>query len=79
MTGKFKLRVMNPDKTLFEGPVGSVFVQGDKGEFELLAYHYPLMSILAPGRIIIDWQKYIPVKSGIIKFSENDCIAIVEL
>jgi len=75
---KFKLRVMNPEGMLFEGPAESLFAKGDEGEFEMLAFHYPVVSILVAGNLIIDWKKYIKIKGGLLKFSENDCVVLAE-
>lgn len=77
--GKFRLRVMNPDRLLFEGEVENIFVQGDTGEYEVLAYHYPILSLMRKGAIVIDWEHFVSIKKGIIKFFKNDCVAIVEL
>lgn len=76
---KFKLKIMNPDRMLYEGDIGALFVAGDTGEFEVLAYHYPVLSLLKEGELVIDWENYIPIKSGIIKFFRNDCVVMIEL
>lgn len=77
--GLFKLAVMNPDKMIFEGDASHIFLPGETGEFELLPYHYPVLSLLKQGNIIIDWKYSIAIKKGLIKFFKNDCIVIVEL
>lgn len=74
----FKLTVMTPDVLLYENEVQSVFLSGDKGEYELLPYHYPVLGILQEGHIIIDWKEGIPIKFGLIRFFANDCIILVE-
>lgn len=76
--GNFRCTVLSPKKLLFEGEVMSVFVQGDRGEYELLAYHYPLIGILKRGEIVIDGDKAIPVTSGIVRFFANECTVLVE-
>ncbi len=77
--GKFKLKVINPDRMLFQGDVTTVFLQGDTCEFELLAYHYPVLSLLRQGQVVIDWSQYIPIRKGLVKFFKNDCTILVEL
>lgn len=72
------LKVMNADKIIFDDNVSSLFLQGDTGEFEILPYHYPVLSLLRKGQIIINWRNYIPVKKGIIKFFKNDCVILIE-
>lgn len=77
--GSFKLKIMNPDRMVFEGEVGSVFIQSDTGEFEILAYHYPILCLLKQGQLIIDWKFAIPVKRGLARFFRNDCVIVAEL
>ncbi len=76
---RFKLRVMNPDRMIFDGEAESLFVQGNTGEFELMSYHYPILSLLKSGEVIIDWKYFVPVKQGIVKFFRNDCTVVVEV
>lgn len=74
----FKCTIMTPDALLYEKDVYSVFLTGDKGEYELLPYHYPVLGILKEGCIIIDWQESVAIKMGIVRFFANDCIILVE-
>lgn len=77
--GKFYLTVLDIDSVIYKNEVSSVFVPGDKGEFELLSCHYPILSLLAKGEIVIDWKEAISINKGILKFLRNDCVAIVEV
>ncbi len=74
----FKISIMTPEALLYQNEVQSVFFTGDHGEYELLAYHYPVLGILNAGNIIIDWRDAVPIKFGIVKFFANDCIVLVE-
>jgi len=74
----FKISIMTPDALLYQKEVESAFFSGDKGEYELLAYHYPVLGILAQGNIILNWQEAVPIKFGIVRFFANDCIVLVE-
>ncbi|MFH1767793.1 MAG: hypothetical protein ABH858_01350 [Candidatus Omnitrophota bacterium] len=76
---KFKLLVINPDRVVFQGEVHSLFLPGDTGEFELLPYHYPVMSLLRDGDIVLDWESAIPIRHGIAKFFRNECIILAEI
>jgi len=75
--GTFKCVVMTPDALLYQKEVHSVFVCGDRGEYELLAYHYPVIGIIE-GNIIFDWKESLEVKFGLVKFFANECIILVE-
>ena len=78
-TGHFKCLIMSPNSILFEGEVKSLLLNGDQGEFEILAYHYPLLGVLIKGNIIIDGGvQRIPVEGGVTRFFANECIILVE-
>ncbi len=74
----FKLTIMNPEKTIFEGSAKSVFLDGDKAEYELLPYHSPTIGVLKEGEIIIDNEKSLPIKQGIVRFYNNECLILAE-
>ncbi len=74
----FRCIILSPKNLIYENEITSLFLQGDRGEFELLAYHYPLVGIVAQGDIVIDQIKSIPVKSGIVRFYANECTVLVE-
>ena len=76
--GMFKCTVMSSKSLLFEGEIGSIFLTGDKGEYELLAYHFPILGILQRGNVIIDWKESISIKSGIVRFFANECVILIE-
>ncbi len=72
------IKVISPQRLLFEGEAKSVFLRGDHGEFELLDHHAPLISLLGEGSVIIDWERHIPLKKGIAKFQEDECLVLIE-
>lgn len=73
-----KVKILNPKHVLFEGEAKSVFLPGDMAEFELMDYHAPIVSLLRPGKVVIDWEQAIPIKRGMVKFDQNDCMILVE-
>ena len=76
--GNFRLTVLSPKRLVFESEVNSVFIPGDQSEYELLAYHYPIVGVIAPGDVVIDGQKSITVRSGVVRFFANECTILVE-
>lgn len=74
----FTVVILNPKKVLFEGQVRTAFLQGDQGEFEILPYHSPVITVLRKGRVILDGQKYVPVKKGLARFAHNELVILVE-
>lgn len=74
----FRCIILSPKNLIYENEVASIFLQGDRGEFELLAYHYPLIGNLVKGEVVIDLDKRIPIKSGIVRFYANECTVLIE-
>lgn len=73
-----KVTILNPKHVLFEGEAKHVFCPGDMAEFELMDYHVPIVSLLVPGNVIIDWETVIPIKRGMVTFENNECMILVE-
>ena len=73
-----KVTILNPKHVIFDGEAGSVFLPGDLAEFELMDSHAPIVSLLRPGRVVIDWETAIPIKAGMVKFDKNECTILVE-
>jgi F0F1-type ATP synthase epsilon subunit len=74
----FRCVILSPKNLIFESEVNSLFIIGDHSEYELLAYHYPLIGLVKEGDIIIDWKRRVPVRSGILRFFANECTILVE-
>ncbi|MDE1920642.1 MAG: hypothetical protein KGJ09_04455 [Candidatus Omnitrophica bacterium] len=74
----FRCVILSPKNVIFESSVNSLYINGDRAEYELLAYHYPLIGLVQRGDIIIDWKRRIPVGSGILRFFANECTILVE-
>jgi len=74
----FSLKVLNPKHVVYEGTAGSVFLPGDEGEFEVLPYHAPIVSLLKEGVIVVDWKTRIPIKRGMVRFLGNECVILLE-
>lgn len=69
--------IVTPQKMLFQGKAQSVVMPGEKGVFEILENHKPLLSRLIPGEIKID-RRSIPVHRGVVKVASNSVTGIVE-
>ena len=72
------VRILNPKNVIFEGKARSVFLPGDRAEFELLDFHAPIVSLLRPGNVVLDWERTVPIKRGMAKFDNNECTILVE-
>ena len=74
----FSLKVLNPKHVVFQGRVQNLFLPGDAGEFELLAYHAPIVSLLKAGEIVVDWKTRIPIKKGMVRFCDGECVILLD-
>jgi len=74
----FRCVILSPKNLIFESEINSLFITGDRSEYELLAYHYPLIGLVQQGDIIIDWNRRVPIRSGILRFFANECTILVE-
>lgn len=77
MDPRLNVSVVTPQGVLFEGPAQHVILPGERGIFEVLINHKPLLSRLLPGDIFIDGQIF-PINRGVIKIAMNQVLAIVE-
>jgi len=73
-----KVTILTPDRILFEGDVWSVFLPGATGEFEVLPFHKPVISLLREGTIIVDWKMDIPIRAGTVRMAGDRLVALVE-
>lgn len=53
MANLFKLSILTPEKTVFEGDVQYVEAPGTEGYFGVLAHHAALVSALAAGTLTV--------------------------
>lgn len=69
--------ILSAKRLILEQDVRSVFISGDRGEYELLPYHYPLIGIVK-GEIVVNWERRLPVKGGVVRFFANECNIMIE-
>ncbi len=75
----FNLQVVCIKGLAFDGMVESVYLTGDDGEFEVLAYHHPLIASLPKGDLRIANHASIPITAGVLTFRNNQCRVIAEV
>lgn len=71
--------IMSLKGLAFDDMVESVYLTGDDGEFELLAFHHPLVASIPEGDLKIAYHESIPIKVGILSFKDNCCRIIAEI
>ena len=70
--------IVSLQEVLFSGPARQVIVPGEQGIFEILPMHRPIVSLLLPGTIVIDEQRVLPIRRGVVKVAFDQITAIVE-
>lgn len=68
------IRVVTPDKLVFDGEAERVFARGIDGDFAVLHNHIPMMTPLGVGELRIDRngeRLFIAIDNGIFEVSNN--------
>jgi len=73
----FKVLMLDYAQVLFSGNARSVILPGERGVFEILNFHSPIVSMLNEGDVIIDGEVF-PIRRGIVNFYHSELIALVE-
>lgn len=73
---ELQLKIVSPEKTLFEGVVHLVQLPGIEGIFSILLNHAPLVAALKKGDIVYQTtqgsdSKNISINSGFVEISKN--------
>lgn len=77
-----KLKIVSPEKIVFQGDVESVLVPGTVGEFEILTDHAPIISTLGVGRVeygLKDGKKEFHIYGGFVEVKRNEVNLCVEM
>ena len=78
-----RLKVISPEKILFDGDVESVTVPGTLGEFEVLENHAPIISSLNDGKMMFvvpnEGKMEINIAGGFVEVPKNEVSLCVEV
>jgi F-type H+-transporting ATPase subunit epsilon len=77
-----KIEIITPDKKIYEGDIKSVRVPGEKGSFQVLKDHAPIISTLEGGIVyIVDLEgkeiQYV-ISSGVVEVKTNKIILLAD-
>lgn len=79
---KIHLKVITPEKIVFEDDVDSITAKGIKGSFGILPNHVPFMSALAvdTAKVIKDGEEiFFSIIGGAFQFKKNEAIILTEV
>ena len=77
-----KLKIVSPEKIVFDGNVDSVVVPGTSGMFEILTDHAPIISSLEVGEVIYkagSETTTIQIQGGFVSVKKNVVNVCVEV
>ena len=77
-----RLRIVSPEKVIFDGEIESVTAPGVSGEFQVLKDHAPLISCLDGAKVVyVDskGQNEMTISSGFVEVNKNKVSLCVEL
>lgn len=76
-----EIKILTPEKLLFEGEIKSVKLQGLNGKFEILNNHAPIVSVLVKSDVVIkdmeDNEHTFSIKGGMLEMSDNKISILV--
>ncbi|HVN58341.1 MAG TPA: ATP synthase F1 subunit epsilon [Bacteroidales bacterium] len=77
-----KIEIITPDQKVFEGDIKSVRVPGQKGSFQVLKDHAPIVSTLDNGPVIIvdmeGKETRFNISGGVVEVKTNRIILLAE-
>ena len=75
------LKLITPEKIVFEDDIDAVYAKGIKGSFGILANHIPFMTTLAidTAKIVKDGEEItFTIMGGALQFKNNEAIILTE-
>jgi F-type H+-transporting ATPase subunit epsilon len=76
-----KLRIVSPEKVVFDGDVDSVLVPGTLGSFEILTDHAPIISSLQEGKVEYTTKagrEQMTITGGFVEVQKNEVRLCIE-
>lgn len=77
-----KLRIVSPEKVVYDGPVESLKVPGTLGSFEILDNHAPIISSLVTGEVEYkngEGAHKLSIEGGFVEVKKNEISLCVEM
>ena len=72
-----EIKILSPEKTLFEGRSESVTLPGENGQFQILKDHAAIFALLEEGKISLD-KKEFPISRGILEALDNKVTILIK-
>lgn len=77
---QLRVSIVSPEQILFEGIVDSITVPGEKGRFEVLKGHAPIISSLTEGMVVCTGENpyELSISGGFIEVADNHVSLCIE-
>lgn len=76
----YQLKILTPDKKIFDDTVVSITVSGENGQLTVLARHAPMVAVLVKGPIVIRTEKETlegETGRGMLQVGRNEAAVLV--
>lgn len=77
-----KLKIVSPEKVVYDGEAESVVVPGLLGQFEILSNHAPIISSLTSGTVVYtnqEGKQSTHVRGGFVEVKKNEVCVCIEV
>ncbi len=77
-----QLKIVSPEKVVFQGEVVSVLAPGTLGSFEILNDHAPIISSLEEGKVeytTLEGKNVMNIRGGFVECKKNEVSLCVEV
>ena len=77
-----RLRIVSPERIVFDGEIERVTAPGVSGEFQVLKDHAPLISCLDKGTVVYvdgEGRHEMEISSGFVEVNKNKVSLCIEL
>ena len=74
------LKIISPERVLYQGEVESVTLPGALGQFMVLTDHAPLVSALAPGKVAYvagGAEHATTIERGMVEVRDNEVVVCI--
>lgn len=78
---KIKFKIVTPEKTVYEDSIDQVTLPTQEGEITVLPNHIPLISVLAPGELVVKVsgeEIAMAVSGGIVEVRKNELVILAD-
>lgn len=77
-----KLKIVTPDRIVYDGEIEKITVPGTAGQFEILVNHAPIISSLDAGVVVYQTPKgeeNLKITGGFVEVARNNVSLCVEV